>query len=115
MEENKEYPLPDEEQTAPPELPEEVPLIVELTMQSLPEEPASEQESVLPEPDSPAEEPVSSEEPASEEEPVLPEVPAPVEETVPEEESAPAEETPVLPETPSPSDETVLPEEPSPA
>jgi len=127
MEENKEYPLPDEEQTAPPELPEEVPLIVELTMQSLPEEPASEQEPVLPEPDSPAEEPVSPEEPAAEEEPVLPEVPfpaeetvppevpAPVEETVPTEESSPAEETPVLPETPSPAEESVLPEEPSPA
>ena len=102
MEENKEFPHPEEEQVTPlPEVPEETPLIEELTMHSLPEEPASEEEAVL------------SEQNFSVEEAVVPEETAPVTEAAPMEISLPAEET-VLPEEVSPVTETVSMEEISP-
>ena len=79
MEDNKELSRPEEEQvTPPPELPEETPLIEELTMHSLPEEPTSEEEAVL------------SEQNFSVEEAVVPEETAPVTEAAPMEVSLPA-------------------------
>ena len=104
MEENKEYPLPDGEKVLSPELPEETPLIAELTMEPLPEEPKAEEVAALPETDSPAEavspeetfpaeELVPAEETFPEEEIVPAEIAFPVEEAVPAEEFVPAVET----------------------
>ena len=78
MEENKEFPLPEEEISPPlPESEEELPLIRELTMQHLPEEPSDEEEAIPAVEVSPEEESVPAEEAA------------PAEEAVPDEEAAP--------------------------
>ena len=118
MEDNKQFPLPEEEQAlsqapveASPE-PEELPAITELTMQPLPEEALPPEEEVLSEEETLPEVPVLPEEEVPSEVPVPPAEETLSEETpaVPEEtpaESAPAEETPV------PAEETAAEEAPS--
>ena len=98
MDENKDLSLPEEDVTPPlpePAMEEEMPLITELTMHPLPEDPIPEEDSAS------AEEVLPVEEPAPVEESVPAEDTAPVEDTLPVEEPAPVEE--VLPvEEPAP-------------
>ena len=111
MEENKDFSLPEEETVPPlPDAGEEMPLITELTMHPLSEEPTSEAEGVPeakanPEAEAVSEAAVPDRESASPEEAAAVEAPAAVEEAPVVEAPAAVEETAVV-ETPAAVEET---------